>query len=708
MASLVFSNISFVDAKTSVSSSAIKKKIINVVYDDSQSMVFNEANEYLMNWSQAKYALEVFTSLMGSEDKMNIFPLTGGKILLSGTDTPSDRLSKIRNWNKSPGGTRYSVLLDAEKNLESNNFDDSYDKWLVILTDGRFTENNTGKSKDTNAIYDDFLKWHAHSDIKTVFLGIGADSILMPKSVENEIYTFKANDGMEILSRITEIGKLIFQRLSLPEKFISISGNEYTFNIDVPIENLIVFAQGKDIVLSQLSIDGAPVNQNSVINVKYSDSKPVKDTIEDEKVLTDTSLNGVISTYANINGTEPMKNGQYKITCTGTSNINMQVYYKPAVDLDIKLTQDGKEYSDKDKLFSGDYGIKVSMLNPLTNEPIKSELIDNNPKILAEALYSDGISNNLDSQSGLIRLEKGTANLSVLAYVTDLYYENVNKTLNILNAPKTIQVEIGKPTGEFDIKKLNESLDYLPISAKVQDPYTKTFSPLSQEQWDATVIEVSPTEKNSWKIEKGSQVSTWRITPQYKDDLLNTNGGEIPINVKATYIIGDEKGEGNSNGKILIKDISGFERFGIWFLKNIWCILGILALLALIIGYLPGVKSYFSKYIKPEAYVVMRNSNHIRRKLKKDLLFTIIPYVAQKATVNPNTTTKVIPTLKLKADKGGVIVMNMSSYIKRTGKIVRFDNEIIEPDTPNQRRFGNNLEIDVQEGNSKYRFCLTN
>ena len=52
-----------------------KTRVIHVVYDDSGSMVDSNAS-----WSQAKYALEVFTAMMNENDRLVIYPMSAYSI----------------------------------------------------------------------------------------------------------------------------------------------------------------------------------------------------------------------------------------------------------------------------------------------------------------------------------------------------------------------------------------------------------------------------------------------------------------------------------------------------------------------------------------------------------------------------------------------------------------------------------------------------
>ena len=48
-------------------------RTIHLVYDDSGSMIHNDAGEYLDTWCQARYAMEVVAAMLGPGDKLDIF-----------------------------------------------------------------------------------------------------------------------------------------------------------------------------------------------------------------------------------------------------------------------------------------------------------------------------------------------------------------------------------------------------------------------------------------------------------------------------------------------------------------------------------------------------------------------------------------------------------------------------------------------------------
>ena len=79
-------------------------RVINVVYDDSGSMIQMSGEKY-DTWCQAKYSMEVFASMLGEKDTMNIYVMSDymsgtsapPKLTLSGTDGAANNVSRVHD-----------------------------------------------------------------------------------------------------------------------------------------------------------------------------------------------------------------------------------------------------------------------------------------------------------------------------------------------------------------------------------------------------------------------------------------------------------------------------------------------------------------------------------------------------------------------------------------------------------------------------------
>lgn len=74
-----------------------------------------------------------------------------------------------------------------------------------------------------------------------MYLGMGPAAGAIKANPDNNIYYEKAQNNNEILNKLTDIGTQVFNRDRLKVG----SGN--TISFDIPMKQLIVFAQGKDV-----------------------------------------------------------------------------------------------------------------------------------------------------------------------------------------------------------------------------------------------------------------------------------------------------------------------------------------------------------------------------------------------------------------------------------------------------------------------------
>ena len=134
---------------------------------------------------------------------------------------------------------------------------------------------------------------------------------------------------------------------------------------------------------------------------------------------------------------------------------------------------------------------------------------------------------------------------------------------------------------------------------------TRNGELLTQEQWEAAQVEVDTKDSEGeafpieWDIQPGSEVSTWVLTPQYKDgDMFATGTGQADITVSvSTQIDGQQYGKAEK----VAMDIED-DRNPIDYLKRYWKQITIsLLILILILGYVPPFKKRFPGKMKKEA-----------------------------------------------------------------------------------------------------------
>ena len=181
-------------------------KYINVVYDDSGSMIKSDGDassaEFYDKWCQAKYAMEVFSTMLSEGDTLNIFPMSleGKKgLTLKGSQSAAERAKAVHDWQTDAKDTPYSVVEAAYADLQKQ--DKNTEKWLFIITDGQFEGgiSSTGIKKD----FDKFTS----QGVKVIYLAIGDDVTKFEKArIIQEVISTTEGYVQEINAE--EIGKL--------------------------------------------------------------------------------------------------------------------------------------------------------------------------------------------------------------------------------------------------------------------------------------------------------------------------------------------------------------------------------------------------------------------------------------------------------------------------------------------------------------------
>lgn len=201
---------------------------------------------------------------------------------------------------------------------------------------------------------------------------------------------------------------------------------------------------------------------------------------------------------------------------------------------------------------------------------------------------------------------------------------------------------------------------------------TRNGQPLTKEQWDAATLDVVSVNKDGeefgiqWDVQKGSEVSTWIVTPKYKKGGMfatETGQADVTINVSAE-IDGDGYGKAETVS-VNIKDDKNI----VDYLKRYWKHIVIsLLLLILILGYVPPFKKRFARSIKKRPSIecsaekIGLRDNVMKGNFEKDLASRLLPYVPEtgRLTFSP---TPVKKTAKVRASGGGsMLILNTSAF----------------------------------------------
>lgn len=537
-------------------------KTINVVYDDSGSMYSGKTTR----WSQAKYALEVFTAMMGEKDTLNIFTMSEfdplnpemKKHVMTVKGSDKNRVKSVHDMNSEFWNTPIESIEAAGDALSGASADS--DRWLVVLTDGEiFYRNGQEYSKqDTVAELERLLNGYA-GKYKVAYLAIG-DKQADIKSTSESFHIYSAKDtGGEILKRVTEIANTIFEYQQLPASVVSTGAGGYDLSIDIPVTQLVAFAQGETVNIGKMSRDGDGI-KGDTMTVKFSDVLPLKANsngpgTEDDRAVTDTTLKGVVATYKG--GDDPIPGGKFSVDISGASGDNVAFYYKPGVIATCMLVDaDGNEVvASKDGITAGEYRVQVGFVDPTTNEIVDSELL----KIKNSEIDIKNNGNALDASSGTVTIEEGDFDMHLAIDLEGDVRIETDRSFKVAPEPLRMKLVVQSPENPYLAQQLGENA--APILVSVIDE--KTGTNITQEQWDACDIKVSGEkgEKNlSWDlVSKGSAVGTYEIRPAAKNDksVSKISTGKYRFDVEVDCKYNGEKYKLQEAGYILISAYEG-------------------------------------------------------------------------------------------------------------------------------------------------------
>lgn len=595
-------------------------RVIHVVYDDSGSM-YETGGRDVDTWCQAKYAMEVFAAMLGEKDTLKVYYMSdyekdtkkAPRLTLYGTDGAAQNVKKLHDQKTVAGNTPFASVKKAYSDLQSLSADE---KWLVILTDGAF------QGVDGKEGIDSYLSGKS-SDVKVMFLGMGPNADGITQKASQDIFYVKAETNSQILSQITGICTRIFNSNRL-----DVSASSKTFSFDVPMSELIVFAQGANVDIDGIKPESGKLIKcaKSPVKVMYSDcdatnydNKPTKDLV------------GSMATFI-----DDFAAGSYTLDVSGAETI--EIYYKPNIEVAAYLTDaNGQEVTDAENLEAGEYVLTFGFVKAGTDEKVAES------KLLGEVTYSAKVSNNgilhdkVYASGDLLTVEEGPLQINVTANY--LEYNTVTTQLNYTvfrNKAVTFEV-LENPSYTVDSDGIVES-DKIRIKAKIDG------QEFTQEQWDRMELpEVALVEaERNFKIdnpilEKTTTPGIFTLQPSLPGGVPST-GTYTDCDYKLTYRqeLGKEAWSGAMEDTIRISDArSWWERNWDLFVK----LVGLGIILFLLAGYLPCFKHYLPKSLKKTPYVrgqakpPASGVKHRYGSVKKKLRSTIVPYFPQTGVI---------------------------------------------------------------------------
>lgn len=596
-------------------------RVVNLVYDDSGSMIENVNGDKVDTWCQAKYAMEVLSAMLSENDIMNIYVMSDfesgtsndPRVVLNGSSGTKINVEKIHNMVTNAGNTPFNAVRKAESDLESSTAEE---KWLVVLTDGEFED---GAMKQDQI--DEFFS-KKPDNVKVMYLGMGANAGTITENKSNDIYYVKAEKNKDILKKITEVGKRVFNRDRL-----DVNAKSKSISFDVPMKELIVFAQGENVSIKGIkNKDGKNIQStDSPVTVQYSDK--AANNYSDVKI--DKTLRGSITTFQ---GSFPA--GKYTVDVEGAKTV--EVYYKPDVEITASLKKGKKEVTDLSNLEAGDYTINFKLVESGTGKKAKDSKLLGDVKFEAEVTNNGKTHKKKYSNGDTITIEEGP--LTIDATARYLGYHTVDTHLDYsIYKDKQIGFSI-KDNPQHEITGNGFKKD---IPMKLQA--TVDGNVPTSEQWelmevpDVSFSEEPDFEMGNFRVEKDKECGIYNIYPTLGNEISGKEYKDVDLNVSYKGKVGSETWAGNEKVTMEMKDSRSF------LTKHrdmIFKVIVLLAILALLLGYVPGIKNYLPKKLKKQPVIEYKKSTSIGGKtakvngsFEKNILYTIIPYVDEKGEI---------------------------------------------------------------------------
>ena len=629
-------------------------RVINLVYDDSGSMIETDIvdsngntvkyDELVDTWCQAKYAIEVFAALLGDNDTLNVYVMSSyskPKLVLYGNNGSKTNVEKVHSMITNAGTTPFAAVETAYTDLEKARADE---KWLVVLTDGEF--------QGVDDI-DQFFR-EKDSDVSVMFLGMGpqADGITADES--NNIFYKEAKSNSEILRQVTDISTQIFNSDRL-----QINSATKTFSFDVPMKELVVFAQGANVNIQGIKSSNGKLYEstNIPVTVKYSD----KAANNYSNFIVATDLLGSIATFK-----DDFLSGDYTVEVTGAETI--EIYYKPNVEIAAYLKdKEGNEVTDLYALESGEYTIEFGLVKGGTDEKIEYS------KLLGDVGYSatvenNGVAHEKTYKSGdKIQINEGS--LLIHASASYLKYNSVSTDLEYsVFKNKIITYETTNNVSYRVNSEGFESSEAIEVKVKIDG---KEFT---ESQWKTVGVPlVERTDNHRFKlddfiVEKSDEIGIYRISPVLQNEKPSYGTYE---DCDFELIYEEKHGEEMWTGKgilpvKMLDTRSWIERNWDLFVKML--VLGII--LFIVAGYIPGIKKYLPSKLKKrpsiiaEPHVPGNEVEYYKGTMDKSLISTIIPYMPQTGTLKfVPAGVFGVPRMQLRASSGRrMILVNTKSF----------------------------------------------
>lgn len=612
----------------------VPSREIHVVYDDSGSMYYSNAAELVDRWSKAKYSMEVFASMLGPSDQMDVYYMSdysdgktgaGPRLSLYGSDSAQENVDAIHNEKTSSKDTPFETVMAARDDLEESTADE---KWLVVLTDGdfQFGDQSIDDKAELKSKMDEYFA--DPDDVNVIFLAIGDDVVTVSERPNAHIYCEVADDSSEILDKVTQVSNRIFNANK-----IDVPADTGKFTLDVPMSELTVFVQGE-----QAQINGL-VDESSKAKGEMSPAVTVSATKRSDNDAfpnnePDSSLHGQTAVFDG-----PFEPGSYTVEASGASTI--EVYFKPELDLKAYLIDEsGNTIENFTDLKAGEYTIHFDLVSGLDGSDLPQKNIISQSGIEYEAVVTNNgkALDPITKNDTKITLEQGSLDIDVTA--TFLRYNKEHDTItNEIFDHKDATFTLEDENTPFQLGSDGFADD---DSAKVimkingEDVTESEWAQISDAS--VTVNEQEGYPLGALHLEKSEQPGVFILKPAKSEVRL---AGKTYEDMSVAFSVdGEVDGipwTGQSVLEMPINDTRNwFVRHMDWILGHLWMF--ILGLLVLVLGILYAIKKRLPKV--PEHFEIRMQPKDIskpdftsRGTFKKVPSSLLIPAVAQEADI---------------------------------------------------------------------------
>lgn len=578
-----------------------KKYDIAVVYDNSGSMYrWTYVNQKKgtfeghdqKSWCQAKYAMEIFASMLDYEngDRLKIFTMWAVTTNPKNTSNTSfqvdinsnDDVDKITNmytvFGDGSSNTPFEPAVEAYEYLQKS---DATDKWLIVLSDGAFSGMKRNTAEDPSFDLQGELEAMAKGGVKVQYLYVGLhephDEI---KKVDNyeEVYVkskmpgppvveAKESKGLYVNTKasaetlkkdLVDICNRIFQRSELPSKHLK-NGK---LDLDISMSKLIVFVQGENAKINSLKDkDG-----NKIEVLSDSEQRKYSKVSADRfpSVPVDDTLYGQVVTFG------AAAKGKYTLDISGADSNNIQIFYEPDVAIRLDLVDEkGKEIDlntdEIQEIEKGEYTVKYTIVDKVTGKDvIESPLLGKDVDLKAELVKSDG-SKKAIKNGEKINIEE---DLNTQILVTGTYLKDFTITNENTGAGVGFKVVPELPDFNVDAKveqpqswyKISDNKNWKPIRINLAfDGKALTDDELKAVKLD---IKMEPELTYHCEMLNGQSAYNVYVSHDSTGKFIEPKTGNYKFSVTATFTDKYDRGyKGNDSATF---DIQTYDKFWIW------------------------------------------------------------------------------------------------------------------------------------------------